>query len=89
MRLASFSPIPGTVEFDRAVEAGSINRDIDPLLTNNSIFPLNNNNVNFELFQKIKSFSNTLNKSAEENKLPYKNSSIEYAVSNVMREIDE
>ena len=89
VRLASFSPIPGTVEFDRAVEAGSINRDIDPLLTNNSIFPLNNNNVNFELFQKIKSFSNTLNKSAEENKLPYKNSSIEYAVSNVMREIDE
>ena len=34
---ALFSPVPGTVEFDRAVEAGMIRRDDDPLLHNNSL----------------------------------------------------
>jgi radical SAM superfamily enzyme YgiQ (UPF0313 family) len=89
VRLASFSPIHGTVEFNRAVEEGFINKDIDPLLTNNSLFPLNSSDVKFELFQKIKKFSNTLNKLAEENKFLYKNCSIKSAVSNVMREINE
>jgi hypothetical protein len=58
-------------------------------LTNNSIFPLNGDNVNFELFQKVKSFAKKLNISAEENKLLFKNNSIENAVSNVMKEINE
>ena len=34
---ALFSPVPGTVEFDRAVEAGMIRRDDDPVLQNNSL----------------------------------------------------
>ena len=89
VRLASFSPIPGTIEFDRAVESGMIDRNIDPLLTNNSIFPLDSSDTKFELFQKIKSFSNTLNISAEQNKLLYQNVSIENAVANVMRTINE
>ncbi len=89
VRLASFSPIPGTIEFDRAVEAGLINKDIDPLLTNNSLFPLNGSSIKFELFQKIKSLSNTLNKSAEKNDFLYKHSSVESAVSTIMREMNE
>ena len=40
IRLAAFSPIPDTVDFDRAVERGDIERDADPLLTNNSILPI-------------------------------------------------
>jgi radical SAM superfamily enzyme YgiQ (UPF0313 family) len=40
IRLAAFSPIPGTVDFDRAVEAGDVAHDTDPLLTNNSILPI-------------------------------------------------
>jgi len=40
IRLAAFSPIPGTVDFDRAVERGDIASDADPLLTNNSILPI-------------------------------------------------
>ncbi len=40
IRLAAFSPIPGTVDFERAVERGEIASDADPLLTNNSILPI-------------------------------------------------
>jgi radical SAM superfamily enzyme YgiQ (UPF0313 family) len=37
--LAQFSPIPGTVEWDVAVERGDISPDADPLLHNNSTYP--------------------------------------------------
>ena len=38
--LASFSPIPGTESWEEAVALGIIPQDLDPLLTNNSIFPM-------------------------------------------------
>lgn len=38
--LASFSPIPGTESWKKAVGLGLIDRHMDPLLTNNSIFPM-------------------------------------------------
>ena len=37
VRPALFSPVPGTVEFDRAVEAEMIRRDDDPVLQNNTL----------------------------------------------------
>ena len=40
VNLASFSPIPGTVEWQRAVKAGAWNESADLLLTNNSVFPI-------------------------------------------------
>ncbi len=46
IRLAAFSPIPGTVDFTRAVERGEIASDADPLLTNNSILPIRLNEEN-------------------------------------------
>jgi radical SAM superfamily enzyme YgiQ (UPF0313 family) len=39
VRLAQFSPIPGTAEWASAVRAGCIPADADPLLHNNSIYP--------------------------------------------------
>ncbi len=36
--LAEFSPIPGTVEWKRLEKIGLIHKDIDPLLTNNTVF---------------------------------------------------
>ena len=89
VRLASFSPIPGTLEFDRAVESDFIEKDIDPLLTNNSIFPLKTSGVNIDINQKIKTVANKLNRSAEENNLHFKNQTIESAISSIMREINE
>jgi radical SAM superfamily enzyme YgiQ (UPF0313 family) len=38
--VSSFSPIPRTVEWDRAVQSGFWNPDSDLLLTNNSLFPI-------------------------------------------------
>ena len=37
IRPALFSPVPGTVEFDRAVHTGMIRYDDDPVLHNNTI----------------------------------------------------
>ncbi len=38
VHLTEFSPIPGTVEWKRLCEEGIIREDMDPLLTNNSVF---------------------------------------------------
>lgn len=38
-RLAYFSPVPGTVEWKKLVEAGKLSVDSDPLLHNKLIFP--------------------------------------------------
>lgn len=39
---AQFSPIPGTAEWEAAVDAGLLPRDADPLLHNKSSFPCGN-----------------------------------------------
>ena len=36
--LAEYSPIPGTKEWEMLISSGVIHRDIDPLLTNNTVF---------------------------------------------------
>lgn len=89
VRLASFSPIPGTEEFDRAVESGLIDKNIDPLLTNNSIFPMRDNALTFTVYQKIKSFANELNRAAEKKNQIYFNQSVDNAVLNVVRAMNE
>ncbi len=38
VHLAEFSPVPGTMEWKRLIEKGTIPPDIDPLLTNNTVF---------------------------------------------------
>lgn len=63
--LASFSPIPGTVEFEKAVSGGLIPRDIDPLLLNNSIFPLHREEGEYQLYRKIRVLAQTLNEAAQ------------------------
>ena len=48
--LAQFSPIPGTVEWGRAVESGCLAADADPLLHNNSLYPCGE----MEAWEKLK-----------------------------------
>ncbi len=71
IRLASFSPIPGTVDFDRAVQNGQIPQDIDPLLTNKTIFPLHGGLHSYEIFRKIRVFAQMLNNAALKNFSPF------------------
>jgi radical SAM superfamily enzyme YgiQ (UPF0313 family) len=62
IRLAAFSPIPGTVEFERAVTRSELAPDADPLLTNNSILPIRLPNVPYETYAKINALSKELNR---------------------------
>ena len=64
-RLASLSPIHGTEEFRRAVRMGLIPPDIDPLLTNNSIFPLARTREEYEKFQQLRNLAKELNAALE------------------------
>ena len=86
IKLASFSPIPGTLDFDRAVESGSIAQDIDPLLTNKTIFPLSDDNINYDTFKKIRTFSQVLNFAAQKNLKPFIDKDISTALNAVLRE---
>jgi len=60
-RLTSYTPIPGTTDWDRAVKLGLIEKDCDPLLTNNSIYPCASEILSIEQFQELKDFMNRLN----------------------------
>ncbi len=61
VRLASFSPIPGTVDYQRAVRAGLFPADADPLLTNKSIYPLFRTTEAYRKFHAVRQFVNMLN----------------------------
>ncbi|MDZ7288880.1 MAG: B12-binding domain-containing radical SAM protein [candidate division KSB1 bacterium] len=61
IRLATFSPIPGTIDYDRTVARGELPRDADPLLTNNSILPVRLPEVSDETYERINRLAKTLN----------------------------
>jgi radical SAM superfamily enzyme YgiQ (UPF0313 family) len=61
VRLALYSPIPGTVEWERAVAQGLIDADADPLLHNNSIYPLHMDPVGYEELQRLKDLARVAN----------------------------
>ena len=61
VRLTSYSPIPGTLDWDRSIAFYNIPIDRDPLLANNSIFPLSRENFEAETFQRIRNLAKVLN----------------------------
>ena len=65
VKLASFSPIPGTVDFERAVESGQFPADADPLLTNKTIYPLHQGTESYRKFQEIRQLVNILNQAID------------------------
>ncbi len=87
VRLASFSPIHGTVEFERAVRRGIIPADIDPLLTNKTIFPLRNKTISYETFRKIRKFASIMNEAAKNELALFDGDSLGMAVKKVVREM--
>ena len=85
--LASFSPIHGTREFSKAVELGLIPEDIDPLLTNKTIFPLNDDHFNYETFRKIRTFTQILNEAAQRELSLFRDQLIGATVRSVVSQI--
>lgn len=65
VRLASFSPIPGTVDYRRAVERGLFPQDADPLLTNKSVYPLHRTVEAYWKFHGIRQLVTMLNQGVE------------------------
>jgi radical SAM superfamily enzyme YgiQ (UPF0313 family) len=87
VRLSSFSPIPGTRDFQRAVDAGLITADIDPLLTNKTIFPLNTGAVNYESFRKIRIFGQVLNDAAQKGLKPFSDPAITGSLKRILKDV--
>ncbi|MGP8329757.1 MAG: B12-binding domain-containing radical SAM protein [Methanosarcinaceae archaeon] len=61
IRLSSFSPIPGTEDWEKAVHLSNFPADCDPLLTNNSVFPLHYSSAEFAQYDQIKKFARKFN----------------------------
>jgi hypothetical protein len=53
VKIAQYTPIPGTKDFERAVVEYGINPD-EPLLHNKSIYPLKPQNISFRDMESIK-----------------------------------
>jgi radical SAM superfamily enzyme YgiQ (UPF0313 family) len=62
VRLAAFSPIPGTEEWDRAILTGAISAEDDLLLTNNTVLPLRSKEFTWKTVERLRHWVATLNK---------------------------
>ncbi len=61
IRLSSFSPIPSTVDYQRAVENGLFPLNADPLLTNKTVIPLSRTQEAYQQFQIVSRAAHYLN----------------------------
>jgi radical SAM superfamily enzyme YgiQ (UPF0313 family) len=66
-RLAQFSPIPGTIEWERAAEICGFTRQTDPLMHNNSIYPLLPKEIDSECRDDMQRFVNIFNTAIDQN----------------------
>jgi len=58
VRLAQYAPIPGTAEWQRAATEYGFDPHLNPLLHNNSIFPIQTNEVTLEDLEMVKMLVN-------------------------------
>ncbi|MGE0825365.1 MAG: radical SAM protein [Candidatus Binatia bacterium] len=65
IRLSSFSPIPGTLDYERALTSGALPATADPLLTNNTIVPLVRTTAGYAQFHTVSQFVRTLNEEVQ------------------------
>ncbi|MCI0512227.1 radical SAM protein [candidate division KSB1 bacterium] len=65
IRLLSFSPIPGTREWQKALARHQFPADADPLLTNKSTYPLYPAPEKYAAFEELKLLANNLNAALE------------------------
>jgi len=65
IRLAEFSPIPGTVDWKRALEKGHLPRHVDLLLTNNSVYPILRGMETYKLVEQLRYLARVLNQAVD------------------------
>jgi len=65
-KLALFSPIPHTLEWNRAVEKYNFDGNSDPLLHNNTVIPFLTEDATYEQIQEVKSLAREGNEKLKE-----------------------
>jgi hypothetical protein len=88
IKLASFSPVAGTKYYQQSVESGLIPADLDPLLTNKSIFPLRDSNIDYQTFGKIRLLSQLLNQAARHGLSLFSDAKISPVLLSVLRRMN-
>ena len=81
--LASFSPIPGTKYWEESVKSGQLSGKPDPVLTNNSIFPLYKNK--YDTFISLRTLTGTGNQLISESKNPLEQPSFINQLNEVLK----
>jgi len=61
--------------------------DIDPLLTNKTLFPLKGPGLDYETFRKVRIFSQLLNDAAKKNVAPFAENPIGNSLRRVLRDL--
>lgn len=61
IRLASYTPIPGTEDFRIAAARHGLNPTDDPLLWNNTIYPLRNRVMDYDTYTDLRAYAGELN----------------------------
>jgi radical SAM superfamily enzyme YgiQ (UPF0313 family) len=85
IKLASFSPIAGTKYYQQSIESGLIPANIDPLLTNKSIFPLQNSQLAYDSYRKVRHLSQILNEAAQSDFKSFSDVKISPSLLSVLR----
>ena len=83
VKLASFSPIPGTPCWQEAVECGSLDADTDPLLTNNSIYPLKSDSADYDTFVTLGTLAGTANRILNQGEDPLRHPTVKTLVNGI------
>jgi len=65
VRLAEFSPIPGTVEWERAVNDGELSIEDDLLFTNKTLLPVRSKVFDWDTVKKLKRYARSMNEEFE------------------------
>ena len=60
-KLAVYSPIPGTEEWKKAVVESDLDPNADPIMHNNSIYPIRSGSTAIQDFQQVKAFALSCN----------------------------
>ena len=61
IKMASFSPIPGTAEWEKAIADGTWSEEDDLLLTNTSIFPLWSRTIGYDRALEVDQYVKSMN----------------------------
>ncbi|MFQ5628540.1 MAG: radical SAM protein [bacterium] len=71
IRLAAYSPIPGTQDYQRAIDAGFSTIAEEPLLTNNSAIPVCAPGLTYETYNRVALLAKTLNRELHKSARPF------------------